>query len=463
LPEIRSAFILGGVRGAMSDIIINNVPGVNQIKSSDLSKRNSADGFREGYTYRGKVTGFAEGSASVTVNNRQFMVSADTGLHVGQELYLKLIKRDADGKLIFKLLGGDSQAGTVRTRSGEELLKSLGLKTSSKELSAALDSFMKFGLRLDAKSLERVSAAVSKLSQSPEMLSRLGKMDPKALFDVGTLLQNSKVPINADTLAAGLLIFSNFEKFGGDFSKLFSLAPLQMAAELQKALPDIEKRNKKTADSAKKIIDNIKKTSGKDGISLIRDLGKMALQGGAAEEVPGEAGKSSLAEEIIGLAGQLSDFEKDEGRGRYIDAIGLCLEFLDNYAAMSLYGVMSQRYFTKLPFRIDNEDREALLEVEKTRNGTVSVDVFVSMTKVGSVRVNFKKKGDALGICFFVGSKRLQKFFKNEYDSSSGIWDGMLQAPGSVSFVAGERRDFIPGVFRFIHENYGAGDFNLSA
>lgn len=437
----------------MSDLRIGGVQGVDRVAKAD-----GARGFTEGYTYRGKVAGFVEGSALVAVNGQSFLVSAEKGLRSGEELYLKLVRREADGKLVFKLLdGGREPSATVRMRPAGEILKGLGVKNVSDASLSALGSFMKFGLKLDARSIEKAAAAAAGLSKDPLVAARLGKMDPKALFDAAALLANSKMPLNPDTMAAGLLIISNFDKFSGDFSKLFGLAPLQIASEIRRLLPDIEKKNKEAGASARKIIEMIKNVSGKSGLSLIRDLGRMILGKG-----PGGPDNvdSALAAEIMRLAGRLGGRQDGEGGGDYSDVIGMCLDFLENNAALGLYGAISEKYFTKLPFRIDGEDSEALLEVERKKGGVVSVDVFVSMSNVGPVRLNFKKHGSDLGVHFYLASEKLRDFFRDGYGSSRDVWGDMEGVPRSVTFAVGGGRDFVPGIFRYIRE--GAGAFGLS-
>ena len=465
----------------MVDINISNINRIDPSKSSfdrhDSGMREVRSepagldprGLNEGQVYKGKVTGFADGAAVISVNDNYIMASKEIGLALGERVSLKFIRHEPDGSLLFKLLTDkkDFTGGGIKDRG--DMLRRMGLESKGAAMKGVLDSFMKFGIALDRSKMEAVASDVSRLSDKPGVAAAMKNSHPGSLSDISALLRNSGLRPSADSAALGIMLLASLDGFSGDFTKLFSLAPLQFSNELLKLMPDIEKKNKDLAKTARKIASIFSKIKKTDGPGLLKDLGRALAEGvrkgpGGADTEDGSADESAPALCDIMKFKKFLEKEMESGGGTPEAAklIEGCAKSLENYAMLSLYGELSNRHFTKLPISFDGEEHEALLEFERSEDAIKSVDVYISMTSLGPLRVNLKKDERSLGIYIFVGDDAAKEFLTSAYNEVKKSWNDLFKVPHNFSIVKGAASDFLPGILKHVREKQDAGGLDLS-
>jgi len=461
-----------------------NMSGINPIEPVKSSIERHDEGFRdiriepsgreapglhEGQLYRGKVSGFADGGAIISVNDNYVMASKETGLVLDEQVSLKFIRQEADGSLLFKLIPDKKTAGGDGAKSRSDLLERLGLDSKGETAKGVLDSFMKFGMILDRTKMESVASDVLRLAGKPEVAAAMKNAPATSLSDISALLRNSGLRPSADSASLGIMLLASLDGFSGDFTKLFALAPLQFSNELIKLIPDIEKKNKELAKTARKIASIFSKIKKTDGPGLLKDLGR-ALAEGIRKDPDGRDIKDGSEDEkgpaICDIIKFKKFLEKElEAGGGTPEAAKLiegCAESLENYAMLSLYGELSNRHFTKLPLSFDGEEQEALIEFEKSGGEVKSVDVYLSMTSLGPLRVNLKKGENALGVYLFVAGDGVRDFLMSAYDEVKNSWNDLFKVPHNFSIVKGAPGDFHPGILKHVKEKQDSGGLDLS-
>ncbi|HNY12260.1 MAG TPA: hypothetical protein PKK26_11775, partial [Candidatus Wallbacteria bacterium] len=287
--------------------------------------------------------------------------------------------------------------------------------------------------------------------------------------DISALLRNAGLRPSADSAALGIMLLTSLDGFSGDFTKLFTLAPLQFSNELLKLIPDIEKKNKDHAKTARKIVSIFSKIKKTDGPGFLKDLGRAMAKGmrkdyGAADVKDGFEDENQPAICDIIKFKKFLEKETTDGPGMPEAAklIEGCAQSLENYAMLSLYGELSNRHFTKLPLSFDGEEHEALLEFERSGGAVKSVDVYLSMTNLGPLRLNLKKSEQSLGVYIFAADDDVKNFLMSAYEETKNSWTALFKVPHSFSVVTGSSCDFLPGILKYAREKRDSGELDLS-
>lgn len=445
---------------------------------------------REGQVYSAKVKGFADGAALVSIEGRFLLSLADIALKAGEVINLKLIRRDADGKLIFKLADSPAEGQlTARERTPADILKSIGADAKNPQAAAVLDSHLRFGMKLDAGSIDRIATALDRaLSASPEAGAveaesssarpaakpnnssgaEAGSARPfdarralQALADAATLLSRSGAPVSPDSLK---LAASLIEAFTGpravNFSRVLSGAHPALAAVLARLAAEFERAgNRAAAASARRAFEKVSASRSFENGALKIFSALAGLQVGQASRGGAEDAPAKAAELIKDLLAVLGELEKNapaglqaqrEGPGAFsrADARESLAAAIEGRAMAELYSAISGCELFKLPFTYDGEGHEALCAVESEDGRAAAIDMYLTLSGLGDVRVNIKKKASAAGIYIFVETADIKKFIEEKYAAGREAIDAAMNASYYFSVVVGRRIDFMPPVFK---------------
>jgi hypothetical protein len=472
----------------MSEVKVSSVSSVSSIKPVEAAGAAPQDFLpREGQVYTAKVKGFAEGAALVSINDRFLLSLSDLAVKSGESILLKLIRRDADGKLIFKLVTGDNAAGRsleASPKSAADILKSIGVDAKIPYSQNVLKSHLNFGLRLDARSIERSSSSLNKALEkaagrpgdpqvTPELkdgalpqvktaaaegASALLKpgADIQLLSDAAVLLNKSGITFGPASLklAAALL-----EKLRGglDFNGLLSSRHSLLTEELAAVLPQLESLNKKAALAGARLLGYLKSSdapggAGASGLKIMAAFSRLAAEGG----VPSENKSASALKDLFTLFGELDKAARggDTADGSFKSGVFNQLRenifsLLENRALIELYSALSGSELFKIPIDYEGESGEALCEIEKEDGRVAAVDIYLTLSKLDTVRINVKKKKKAAGIYIFVKNTAIKNYINAKYAENKELIDSAMKSRYYFTVVVGKKIDFMPPIIKY--------------
>ncbi|HBC75960.1 MAG: hypothetical protein A2008_09870 [Candidatus Wallbacteria bacterium GWC2_49_35] len=441
---------------------------------------------REGQVYSARVKGFSEGAALVSIDNRYLLALSDLAVKTGEQILLKLVGRGADGKFIFKL--ADSPAGTqitARERSAADILKSVGADPKNPQAAAVLESHLKFGLRLDARSIDGAAAALNRVLNSAagaeaqrtageapaqpeggrapagaESATPLpaAKTGVQTLADAATLLTKSNIPVNQESLKLASALIETLRGQSLDFNRVFSSARSSLAVALAGIIPDLENGGKRAAYSAKRVLGAVTafRSFENGAVRLLEALAAARPEG--AERAGGAMKKSAaFVKEALTLIAELEKFSGGgivKNPGELAAVRENIINMLESRAMTELYSAISGGELFKFPFNYDDEEHEALCALEKEDGRVVAVDMYLTLSRLDSIRVNIKKKESAAGIYIFVKNAEIKRYIESKYFESKQMIDSAINSPYYFTVVVGKKIDFLPPVLKYS----GGGD-----
>ncbi len=437
---------------------------------------------REGQVYSARVKGFSEGAALVSIDNRYLLSLSDLAVKAGDLILLKLVGRGADGKFIFKL--ADSPAGnqfSARERSAADILKSIGADAKNPQAAAVLESHLKFGLRLDARSIDGAAAALNRSlnsaagAEAPKDAGGVSagaegaaaepanpipsvKAGVQTLADAATLLTKSNIAVNQESLKLAAALIETLRGQSLDFNRVFSSPRSSLAAALARIIPELESGSKRAAYTAKRVLGAVTAFRSFDNghARLLEALAGLGPEG--AEKAAGAMKKSAaFVKEALSLIGELDKFSAGgaaANTGEFAAARENIMAMLESRAMTELYSAISGGELFKLPFNYEDEEHEALCAVEKEDGRVVAVDMYLTLSRLDSVRVNIKKKESAAGIYIFVKDSAIKRYIENKYSENKEMIDSAIKSPYYFTVVVGKRIDFLPPVLKYS----GGGD-----
>lgn len=471
----------------MTDIIKNVSPIGNTLPAGTATDSTGKEfSPREGQVYSARVKGFSEGAALVSIDNRYLLALSDLAVKTGEHILLKLVGRGADGKFIFKL--ADSPAGTqisAHERSAADILKSVGADPKNPQAAAVLESHLKFGLRLDARSIDGAAAALNRVLNSAagaeaqrtagaapaqpeggrtpagaESATPLpaAKTGVQTLADAATLLTKSNIPVNQESLKLASALIETLRGQSLDFNRVFSSARSSLAMALVRIIPDLENGGKRAAYSAKRVLGAVTafRSFENGSVRLLEALAAARPEG--AERAGGAMKKSgAFVKEALTLIAELDKFSGGgtvKNPGEFAAARENIINMLESRAITELYSAISGGELFKFPFNYDDEEHEALCALEKEDSRVVAVDMYLTLSRLDSIRVNIKKKESAAGIYIFVKNAEIRRYIESKYSESKQMIDSAIKSPYYFTVVVGKKIDFLPPVLKYS----GGGD-----
>ena len=469
----------------MSEIKISNVSSIKPVEPSGASPQEFSP--REGQVYTAKVKGFIDGTALVSINDLFLLSLSDLAVKPGESILLELIKREADGKLIFKMVTGDNAAGRsleVSPKGAADILKNIGVDAKIPYSQNILESHLNLGLRLDARSIERAASALNKFMEStaagrpddpsaaaglqdgasPQIKNQAAGGAAASLLKSGTdiqILSDAIVLLNKSDISFGpasiKLAASLVEKLRGglDFNGLFSSRHSLLASELAAVLPQLESLNKKAALAAGRLLGYLKFSNasgaGAAGLKIMTAFSRLTSEGA----VPSENKSVSALKDLFTLIGEL---DKTGRGGDNVDnssksgALNQLREnifaLLENRALIELYSAMSGSELFKIPIDYEGENGEALCEIEREDGRVSAVDIYLTLSKLDTVRINVKKKENAAGIYIFVKNKAIKDYINVKYSENKELLDSAMKSQYYFTVVVGKKIDFMPPIIR---------------
>lgn len=456
-----------------TDIIKNVGPIGNTLPEGTATDSRREFSPREGQVYSARVKGFSEGAALVSIDNRYLLSLSDLAVKTGEQILLKLVGRGADGKFIFKL--ADSPAGpqiSARERSAADILKSVGADAKNPQAAAVLESHLKFGLRLDARSIDGAAAALNRAlnsSAGAEAQRTAGGTDSAAplqtaktgvqtLADAATLLTKSNIPVNQESLKLASALIETLRGQSLDFNRVFSTPRSALAAALAGIIPVLEIGGKRAAYSAKRILGAVTafRSFENGALRLLEALAAARPEG--SERAEGAMKKSAaFVKESLALIAELEKFSGGgavKNPGEFAAARENIINMLESRAIIELYSAISGGELFKFPFNYEDEEHEALCALEKEDGRVVAVDMYLTLSRLDSVRVNIKKKQSAAGIYIFVKNAEIKRYIESKYSESKPVIDSAINSPYYFTVVVGKKIDFLPPVLKYS----GGGD-----
>ncbi len=469
----------------MSEIKISKVSSIKPVEPAGASPQEFSP--REGQVYTARVKGFVDGTALVSINDRFLLSLSDLAVKTGESVLLELIKREADGKLIFKMATGDNAAGRSLEASSKgvaDILKTIGVDAKIPYSQNVLESHLNFGLRLDARSIERAASALNKFLESfaadspgdpsapaglqedasPQIKSQAAGGAAASLLKPGVdiqMLSDAVVLLNKSNISFGpaslQLAASLLEKLRGglDFNSLFSSRHSLLASELAAVLPQLEGLNKKAALTAARLLGYLKSSdasgTGAAGLKITTAFSRLVSEGA----IPSENKSVSALKDLFTLIGELDK----TGRGgdnadNSFKSVALnqlrenIFALLENRALIELYSVISGSELFKIPIDYEGENGEALCEIEREDGRVSAVDIYLTLSKLDTIRINVKKKETAAGIYIFVKNKAIKDYINSKYAENKELLDSAMKSQYYFTVVVGEKIDFMPPIIR---------------
>ena len=400
---------------------------------------------REGNIYRAKVAEVSDGAALISINGKLFLSIPDIALKMGEVISLKLIKREADGKLVFKLTG---QLVDTAERSSTDILKSIGANSQNPISPNVLDSFIKFGLKLEASKINQTISALHRIISAGDAASVSTGADMQILSDAAALIKNSNIPLNANSLKLAAQLINIFSSAKPDFNNLFSLAPQSIVSMLSKIESELSGRNKKTSETVKKLVSVLSLANEKNQIKLMESFFSLVAAG---KDAPQPAVDMTL-KELISLKSEIEkslSVKAEAGpmaaSNEYLEALPSLIE---NYSLLNLYSAISNTQMFKLPFSYEGEDHEALCEIEKKGEKVSAVNMYLSLSALDNVKVSIQKTDSSFGIYFFVKNTKIKSFIEGRKEEIENIMNAVAAQLRTFLVAVGKKRDFIPGILK---------------
>ena len=458
----------------MSEVKISSISNIKSVEAAGASRHEFSP--REGQVYTAKVKGFAEGAALVSINDRFLFSLSDLAVKTGESILLKLIRRDADGKLIFKLAAGDNAAGRsleASPKSAADILKSIGVDAKIPYSQNVLQSCLNFGLRLDAHSIKRLSFALNKIFESaaglppPDGTQITPKLEGGALPQVKTdaagfpasllkpgadiqLLSDAAVLLNRSGIASGpaslKLAAALLEKLRGgiDFNGLLSSRHSLLTEELAGVFAQLEGLNKKAASAGARLLGYLKSAdspsgSSAAGLKIMAAFSRIAAGRGA----PFEDKSASALKDLFTLFGEL------DKAGVFNQLRENIFSLLENRALIELYSALSGSELFKIPIDYEGESGEALCEIEKEDGRVAAIDIYLTLSKLDTLRINVKKKKNAAGIYIFVKNAAIKNYINEKYAENKELIDSAMKSQYYFTVVVGKKIDFMPPLIKY--------------
>ncbi len=429
---------------------------------------------REGQVYAAVVKGFSDGAALVSINNRFLLSLADISLKVGEQVSLKLLRREADGKLVFKLADSSADAVfTARERSAADILKSVGANFKNPQAENILDSFLKFGMKLDARSIDRAASSLAKAVAAVQAPPVSGSQPAAAVQDIeiladgAALLTKSNIALTAESLKLATALVNVLRTQNINYDRLFSSPATALASGLADIAADPDNKNKKAASAARRIAGIINsRSSEKPGvINYLSEFFRFSVSERQQEVSPP---KKNLLKDLITLAGELEKKsaserpETDAPAGRYERVAESVASLIENRALIELYSAIAGNELFKMPFGYEGEDHEALCSVEKENGRVIALDMYLTLSKLGPLRINVKKKDSAAGFYIFVESAAIKEYINEKYLQNKDFIDSALGGGYYFTVVVGKKIDFLPPFFKYVSGPGQPSEFDIS-
>lgn len=458
----------------MSEINVAKVNNVSPVLPAGSGPGGGAQEFvpREGQVYAAVVKGFSEGAALVSINNRFLLSLADISLKIGEQVSLKLLRREADGKLVFKLADSAADAVfTARERSAADILKSVGANLKNPQAENVLDSYLKFGMKLEARSIDRAASSLAKVisaaQSAPASGSQPAAQDIEILADGAALLTRSNIPVTAESLKLAASLINSLRSQNINYNRLFSSSHPFLASGLADIAAEQDQKNKKAASAARRVAGIISsRTAEKSG--LINYLSEFFRVSPSDRPQEISLPKKTLLKDLITLAGELEKRNAAEPpetkatAGPYERAAESAASLIENRALIELYSAIAGNELFKMPFGYDGEEHEALCAVEKEDGRVIALDMYLTLSKLGPLRVNVKKKDSAAGFYIFVETAAIKEYMNEKYLQNKEFIDSALGGRYYFTLVVGKKIDFLPPFFKYVSGPEQPSEFDIS-
>ncbi len=443
---------------------------------------------REGETYNAKIKGLHDGAALAAINDKILISLSGLSLKTGDNILLKFIKREADGKLIFEPAG---EAGTegleALERSLADILKTAGADSKLPYTKNILESFLKFGFRLDGRAIEKAAgglnafidgreAAGEGFSNEPEIIKSLrvdgrtnaaeknfekSQYSPERLFDAAALLGHSGIKINEESLKLAAMLLEKL-KTGADLKILFSMNEMELSETLETVLRMFEgKHNNKAAQAAGRIISLLKTNQAGEtgGLKIINALARFC-----AGDVKSIENGMAVLKDFMTIAGELEKTARLNSdktlsqinflpEAKLLETISTALE---NRAMLEFYSALTGTEFFKIPIKYEDEYNEAFCRASREEGKITSIDIYLNMSKLNDVRINVKKKETAAGIYIFVKNIKIKEFLKKKYSEYKPLIDSAMKSNYYFNIVIGRKIDFTLPFIKYDGESENA-------
>lgn len=460
----------------MSEINVAKVNNVSPVLPAGSGPGGGAQAFvpREGQVYAAVVKGFSEGAALVSINNRFLLSLADISLKIGEQVSLKLLRREADGKLVFKLADSPADAVfTARERSAADILKSVGANLKNPQAENVLDSYLKFGMKLEARSIDRAASSLSKALSAAQAGPVSGSQpapaaqDIEILADGAALLTKSNIAVTAESLKLAATLINALRTQNINYNRLFSSPLSALASGLADIAAEPDHKNKKAASAAKRVAGIISsRTAEKSGlINYLSEFFRFSPSDRPQEISPP---KKTLLKDLITLAGELEKRNAAEPQetkspaGPYERSLESAASLIENRALIELYSAIAGNELFKMPFGYDGEEHEALCAVEKEDGRVIALDMYLTLSKLGPLRVNVKKKDSAAGFYIFVETAAIKEYMNEKYLQNKEFIDSALGGRYYFTLVVGKKIDFLPPFFKYVSGPEQLSGFDIS-
>ncbi len=484
----------------MSEVKISSVSSIKPVESSGASPQEFTP--REGQVYTAKVKGFMEGTALVAINDRFLLSLSDLTLKSGESILLKLIKREADGKLIFKLVTGDNAAGRsleALPKGAADILKNIGVDAKIPYSQTVLESRLNFGLRLDARSIEREASSLNKFLESftagrsgeqstpaglqegalPQIKNQAAGGAAASLLKSGAdiqMLSDAVVLLNKSGIAFGpaaiKLAASLLEKLRGgiDFNDLFSSRNSLLADEIAAVIPQLESLNKKAALAAGRLLGYMKNSvpsgAADAGLKIASAFSRLAFESAVSAEnksLPALKDLFTLIGELDKMRGGADNADSSSKQAAFNQLRENIFALLENRALIELYSAMSGSELFKIPIDYEGENGEALCEIEREDGRVSAVDIYLTLSKLDTVRINVKKKENAAGIYIFVKTKAIKDYINAKYSENKELLDSAMKSRYYFTVVVGKKIDFMPPIIKYHKSAAACPTLDISA